>query len=105
MGEQPLNVLSHHINLDIHVVARFEMRQVGDFPGLRDNGYLEVFVGESGDRQTDSLDRYGAFEDEISREFRRIFDLDGPGLAVILDSEELPTTIDVTLNDVTAEPR
>ena len=42
MGEHPLNILPYHVDLDIYVVTRLKVVEIGDFPGFRDDGDLEV---------------------------------------------------------------
>src|ERR1051325_2784925 len=100
--EQLLDVFADDVDLDIDRVAGLQMGEVGDFPGLRDDGDLEVFVCEGGDGQTDAFDGDRTFEDEVARDLSRITDSDGPRLTVILDLEELAAGVDMALDDVTA---
>src|ERR1041384_8330437 len=101
--EQLLDVFADDVDLDVDRIAGLQVGEVGDFPGLRDDGDFEVLVREGGDGQTDPFHRDRAFEDEVTRDLSRVTDSDGPSLPVILDIQELPARVDVALDDVTAE--
>src|SRR6185436_237648 len=56
--EDPLDVFGNNIDLEVDVIARLEVRKVGDFPGLGNDGDFEVVRSQFGDREANALHSY-----------------------------------------------
>ena len=97
MVKQTLDVFAEDVDLDVDVVAGFQMREIGDFPGFWDDGDFEVIVSECGDRQTNPFDRYRTFENQVPGDLFGIRDPDRPRLPLFFDTNILSARIYMTL--------
>ena len=58
VSEEFFDVFSDDINFEVDVVAGLEMREVCNFPGLRNDSDFEVIVSQCGDGQADAFDSH-----------------------------------------------
>jgi hypothetical protein len=97
-GEQPLDVLRQHVDLDVHVVAGLLGAQRRDRGGVRDDGDRERVDGGGHDGETDAVDRDRSLLHHVPHE------CDGDADAQIGHwLQHLPDAVDVTLHQVAAE--
>src|SRR5262245_47424446 len=81
--EDPLNVLRNHVDFQVHLISRPELREVGYLESLRDNRDLEIFISQIRDRQADAFDRNRSFEDQVTSDPLRISKTKRPRVAMV----------------------
>src|SRR5579871_881010 len=68
--QNPLNVLRHHVALDIHLVARLADAHGGDLECVRDQLATETTAADREHCKRNSIDCDGAFFDQVARFIR-----------------------------------
>ena len=99
----PLGDLNKDVCFDIDGIAYFRLMPGCFFQGRGDDSDFKTGRIQPGHCDTDSVDGNRTFQDDLGQQFFRNLEAELGIVGLLLDGRNLPQTIDVTLDDVSAE--
>src|SRR5439155_15421967 len=98
-GEEPLDVLGHHVDLEVDAVAGLPGPQRRDGRGVRDDRHREAVVERLDHGQAAAVDRDRSLLDDVAQHVLR-----HPDAQIGCGADDLADAVDRALHEVAAQP-